>query len=139
MRLQRLSCCGRRTMRVSAALNHAAAEGGPTPAQRPHQALPSPTSSAAALAARRSSSSTVTIARESTSTSVAAAALKSYWLRRISTATQKAHGSLLRARLPRPQAPAMRGMRASAAPLAHIIDFPNQATIAGRGPRSAAA
>jgi hypothetical protein len=80
-----------------------------------------------------------TIARESTSTSVAAAAFKSYWLRRISTAAQKAHGSLLRARLPRPQAPAMGGIRAPAAPLAHIIDFPNQATIAGRGPRSPAA
>ena len=69
------------------------------------------------------------IARASTSTSAAAAAFKSYWLRRISTAAQKAHGALLRARLPRLPAPTMEGMRAPPAPLAHITENANLATI----------
>ena len=74
------------------------------------------------------------IARAHTSTSAAAAAFKSYWLRRISTAAQNAHGALLRARLPPPPAPAMAGMRANPAPLANILDLPNHATIGGSGP-----
>ena len=75
------------------------------------------------------------IARSSTITSTAANKFKTYWLRRMATVAQKAHGRLLRTRLPSLASFRVPGMRAAPAPLAHILDFPNPATISGSGSR----